>query len=184
MNISVFISATNAHTQKTYDILDVLNWIKSGKSKSFIEQVRQKQSALMELEKGSEQHKKIETEKTELKRRLESIVFQGVFSYRAKNGLTEHSELATLDFDHVSDPNFIRDFIFDSYKFVYSAFISPSGDGVKVLVRIPKVKNDEEYKQYYTVLLNYFDSATSDQATKDISRICFISYDPDLRLRE
>jgi hypothetical protein len=98
--------------------------------------------------------------------------------------LTEHSELATLDFDHVSDPNFIRDFIFDSYKFVYSAFISPSGDGVKVLVRIPKVKNDEEYKQYYTVLLNYFDSATSDQATKDISRICFISYDPDLRLRE
>ena len=52
MNISVFISATNAHTQKTYDVLDVLNWIRTGKSKSFIEQVRQKQSALMELEKG------------------------------------------------------------------------------------------------------------------------------------
>jgi hypothetical protein len=107
-----------------------------------------------------------------------------VFTHRAKNGITEHSEIATMDFDHVKDPAFLRDFFIENYKFVYSAFISPSGDGVKVLIKIPKCKNDEEYKSYYIVLLNYFDDATRDTSTKDISRVCFVSYDPDIKVKD
>ena len=184
MNISVFPNATTPQNVKIFNINEVFNWIKSGKYKSDIDIIRAKHSALSELKKDSKDYIRVSSEKDAAKKQLPSIVFQGVFSYRAKHGLTEHSEIATLDFDHVKDPVFFRNHIFDNYKFVNAAFISPSGDGVKIVVRIPKVNNDTEYKEYYKVLLEYFDDAKSDESTKDISRICFISYDPDILIRK
>lgn len=183
MKISVFHDLLDSRSVNNYEIEDVFSWIKNGKYKKQIDVIRSKQSALVELKKDSEDYKRIDLEKATAKKGLASIVFQGTFTHRAKNGISEHSEIATMDFDHVKDPTFLRDYFIENYKFVYAAFISPSGDGVKVLVKIPKCKDDDEYKQYYIVLLNYFDDATRDTSTKDISRVCFVSYDPDIKVK-
>jgi len=184
MIVSTFKTAWDAENPVNVNITEVFDWIRNGKAKPDIEKIRQKQSALIELVKGSDEYTRIDKEKEALKKKLLSIVFQGRFNHRSINGLAESSQIATLDFDHVKDPFFLRDFMFDSYSFVHAAFVSPSGDGVKVLVRIPQVESDQDYKDYYIVLLNYFDDAKQDSSTKDISRICFISYDPDIKVRE
>ena len=66
-------------------------------------------------------------------------------------------------------------------KYTFASFISPSGNGLKVLVKIPPVANDEVYKEYYQELQNHFDQyAKTDDSTKDISRGTYLSIDKNL----
>ena len=62
-------------------------------------------------------------------------------------------------------------------------FVSPSGDGLKVGVRIPLVPNDTTYKKYWQAIANYYQhryGVTWDPSGKDICRLCYVSWDPDL----
>lgn len=118
-------------TQPYYkDIETVFDMIRGGKYSKQILKLRQD-----------------EANRDKLKKKLPAVVFQGLFNQRNAKGILEGSELSCLDFDKLTDPVFFRDYIFNNYDCVYSAFISPSGNGVKALVRIPKVSNDKEYKE-------------------------------------
>jgi len=69
----------------------------------------------------------------------------------------------------------------DSYTF--SSFTSPSGDGLKVLVKIPNVDNNNDYQDYYHELINHYKKYYElDEGTKDIARACYLSYDSELFL--
>jgi hypothetical protein len=61
-------------------------------------------------------------------------------------------------------------------KYVFSVFVSPSGNGLKVLVKIPRDK--ENHTRYFQSLDKYFNSNYFDKTTKNISRVCYESYDP------
>ena len=61
-----------------------------------------------------------------------------------------------------------------------AAWTSPSGNGVKALWRIPVITNDEAYKRHYKALLKLLPLASADLRTTDVSRLCFISYDPQI----
>ena len=115
---------------------------------------------------------------------LLSVTFAGTFKAHSKKSLIEASELMCLDFDSVNTPTFFKQYLFDNYPHIHAAWISPSGTGVKAIVRIPKVKDDAEYKQYYNSILGYLDQATADESTKDISRFCFESSDSGLLQRD
>lgn len=115
---------------------------------------------------------------------LWSVTFAGTFSYHNKESLIKASELAILDFDNVQSPAFFKQYLFNNYYHILAAWISPSGTGVKAIVRIEKVKNDAEYKEYYYSILKYFENASADEATIDICRYAFESYDPDLLKRD
>lgn len=156
---------TNAFdTKGTIVELDyVLDFIKNGKLKNEIEAIRKS------VDEDTQGH---------LKKKLPAFNPQGEFSKRAKNGFVIASGIAILDFDHC-DGKKLKD-KFSKNPCVIFAFISPR-DGLKVGVRIPQVKNDFEYKAIYNRLLNHFnDEADGDPANKDISRLCFLSYDTDL----
>ena len=108
------------------------------------------------------------------------VIFQGKFSKRDNESLLEASGLMVLDFDHTGVEFKER---LKSIPFIYMAFVSLGGDGVKALVKIPVVKSDAEYKEYWYAV----DKALRDRlpevidsACKDISRACFFSYDPDV----
>ena len=122
--------------------------------------------------------------KKELKKKLPYVTFCGTFNQRSIAGLKQHSGLACLDFDHVDNlTDLIIDINNDSYTF--ASFISPSGDGLKVLVKIPLVDNDDDYKDYYLELINYFSQYhVLDNGTKDISRATFLSYDDNLYIND
>ena len=67
-------------------------------------------------------------------------------------------------------------------KYTFCVFISPSGNGLKVLVKIP---NDaENHVKYFQSLENYYNSNHFDTTSKNISRVCYESYDPLIYVNE
>ena len=124
---------------------------------------------------------KSKAEKEQFKRNLPAVTFGGEFKGRTE--LVKASGLACLDFDKVKDLNsYIR--ALGTSEYIFSFWLSPSGNGFKALVRIPEVTDKEEYQGYYKAILEHFRELNPDEATKDITRLCFLSYDPDLYLNK
>lgn len=146
----------------------VLKKIKDGSSRELIENLR----ALPITDDYKEQ-------RNELKKQLPAFSFSGKFKWRANDAIQESSGLICLDFDHL--PNY--DLMADALRrdeYTYAFFRSPSGDGIKVLIKIPPII--ENYSKYFDALRMYFkmDDFEGWDDLKDISRLCYISYDPDL----
>jgi hypothetical protein len=67
-------------------------------------------------------------------------------------------------------------------KYVFSVFISPSGDGLKILVKIPT--DPENHTSYFNSLEKHFNSPYFDKTSKNLSRVCYESYDPLIHVNE
>jgi len=127
--------------------------------------------------------KKIRTEKDKearnrLKQELPAICFSGSFNKRADNSIIEHSGLICLDFDNFKKK---QDMLskkeeLTKDKYTFSVFVSPSGNGLKVLVKIPA--QEEGHKNYFLALEKHYNSPHFDKACKNISRVCYESFDP------
>ena len=146
-------------------VFKVLESIKDGEYKHTISKIR------TEIDKK---------ERNKIKSTLENVTFAGTFSTRANANLKQPSGLAPLDFDDVEDLEELRESI-NSDEYTMSSFVSPSGNGLKVLVKIPLVDNNDDYQDYYVELIKYFSKYHElDEGTKDISRATYLSYDRDL----
>ena len=143
------------------EIEEVLNYIKTNPNKDQILNIR----------KESDKKKR-----NKLKEKLKCICFSGEFSKRRAINIIEHSGYGILDFDDLEKPEEFRDSLKEN-EYIYCAFISPSGNGVKALVKIPKEINN--HKKYYEAICETFDTKL-DTNTKDVSRVCYESYDPNL----
>lgn len=161
--ISYYRSCRDA-TPREISLSNTLSVIKSGRYKDLVERIRTS-------------HTKEEKEK--YKRNLPAVTFGGKFSGRTQ--LVKASQLACLDFDKVNSK---ADYYYSlkGSEYIFSFWLSPSGNGFKALVRIPEVSNKEEYQEYYKAILKHFKGLEPDEATKDITRLCFLSYDPNLYL--
>lgn len=117
-----------------------------------------------------------------LKKRLPVILFSGVFSKRDDASLQKHSGVMCVDIDGVDNLTVKRDLSFDPYTL--ACFTSPSGTGVKVLV---KISNTERHRDHYRAICAYYLeklSLTADPTSINVSRACFMSYDPDILVNE
>lgn len=160
MEVSIFQSIKNVKEPKSHSVISVLESFK--KDTRNIEQIRNSDNF------------------NEAKRALPLATFGGNFSYRSNNGLIESSGLMTIDIDK-ADVNAVKE-KFINQPWVFSMFTSPSGKGVKILVKIPKVKSDKEYKEYYSAFSEQYKEV--DISGKDISRACFFSYDPEIYINK
>ena len=66
-------------------------------------------------------------------------------------------------------------------EYTYASFISPSGNGLKILVKVNTTKEDHKetflaIQKHYETLLNH----EIDKSGKDITRLCFYSFDDNL----
>jgi hypothetical protein len=166
--VTIFSKITDVENPFYKEINEVLNSFKDGHNKSQIEKIRST---------------KEKTERNDFKAKLKSICFSGEFSRRAAKNIIKHSGFACLDFDDLpsfEDAVCLRDSLQDN-EYIYSAFISPSGNGVKAIVKIPN--EIENHKKYYEAICETFDSFL-DTKTKDVSRVCYETYDPDLFINE
>lgn len=168
MKISLF-NGTRPEKVKDITIDEALERVRNGASLNLVTKIRE-----------TADYKAVQ----DLKRNLYAVTFAGQFTYRSNNGLSQASGLLTLDIDKVQNPGFIKQYLFDNYDHCFAAWLSPSGNGVKALFKIPVVKSDTEYKEYYNSILQHIDIADPDPANKDISRLCFESFDPDLLSRD
>tara|TARA_R100000773_G_scaffold43538_1_gene42224 strand:+ start:183 stop:2594 length:2412 start_codon:yes stop_codon:yes gene_type:complete len=119
-----------------------------------------------------------------LKQSLPAICFSGKFTKRNDASITEHSGLICLDFDgYESDKLLLEEKEkLTKDRYVYSVFISPSGLGLKVLVKIPN--EVETHKQFFISLQHHFNSPYFDESCKNVSRVCYESYDPLIYINE
>ena len=114
-----------------------------------------------------------EEEEDKLKAELPMYCWSGQFIKRSAQDCYSHSGLICLDFDDETKENVLK-----NKEYIFAAFLSPTGTGVKVLVRIPP--NKEDHPDYYEALADYFNLPTIDMSCKDLARGCFDTYDPDL----
>lgn len=168
-NITIFKNIRETETPFYRGVGVILDRIKNGATKELVKSIRKESN---------------KSERNELKKKLPAICFSGTFTKRADKSIIEHSGLICLDFDNYSKKkellqdkeNLTRD------KFVYSVFISPSGNGLKVLVKIPS--DVDNHINYFNALEKHFDSNNFDKACKNVSRVCYESYDPLIYVNE
>jgi replicative DNA helicase len=114
----------------------------------------------------------------EIKKDLPIVLWSGEFSDRKDTSITNHSGLIVLDFDHIDVEGSKTVLSTDDY--VFACWISPSGEGLKALV---KITNPESHRDHFRALQAYFDKQYGlevDSSGINESRACFDSYDPQI----
>lgn len=169
MTVTIFKKLRETTAPFYRDVFSILDRVKTGRSKDLVELIR------------SQPTKELADS---YKNELPAICFGGTFNTRKDSELIESSGIATLDFDKYATNELLNEALesIKKDKFTMAAFISPSGNGIKVLVKIPK--EPEDYKKYFESLAAHFDSPNFDISTSNISRVCFESYDPDIYINK
>lgn len=161
--ITVFRNIKDTSTPFFRPIDGILARIKEGKNKDIIKRIRE------------EKNKDV---RNVLKQELPAICFSGTFNTRNDKALIDHSGFICLDFDGFEKQHELiakkQELIKD--KYTYSVFISPSGDGLKLIVRIPK--DADNHKHYFKSLEGKYNSPNFDVKCSNLSRVCYESYDP------
>ena len=168
-NVTIFKNIKDTTQPFHLPVNDIIERIRDGRSEELIKKIR------------TEKDKK---RINQLKQELPAICFSGKFNKRNDDSILEHSGLICLDFDqydtqkklHQHREELIKD------EFVYCVFISPSGKGLKVLIKVPA--DVDSHGKYFASLQQYFDSEFFDSTSKNISRVCYESYDPLIHINE
>lgn len=167
--ITVFKNLYELKEPKHIEISRVLDAIKDEKLKDIVTTIREEKN---------------KAKRNILKKSLPCVLFSGVFNERNDKAIEEHSGFICLDFDGFETEEELIDFrdsiIDDEYS--YSVFISPSGDGLKVIVKIPA--DIENHRAYFNGLKEYYNSEHFDESCVNESRICYMSSDPDIYINQ
>jgi len=166
IELSYYSKCDRPQEQTIITLPEALDLIKSEKFKEHCEKLRKI--------KDKDERSKYKREN------LPAVTFGGRFSYRNKEKLIYASGICVLDIDEYEKAETIKAEIIKD-KYVEFALYSPS-KGLKIGVCIPTTKDAEEYEVAYLQVVDHFKkySPKSDTSTKDISRLCFLSYDPEL----
>jgi hypothetical protein len=160
--VTIFQNIRETETPFFKDVTYILQRIKEGKNQELVKKIRQEKN---------------KTKRNDLKKNLPAICFSGKFNKRSDSAIVEHSGLICLDFDgYPKKKDLLEDKErYQKNKFIYSVFVSPSGNGLKVLVKIPA--DQDNHSKYFNSLKKEFDSAYFDTTSKNLSRVCYESYD-------
>jgi len=108
------------------------------------------------------------------------VTFSGEFERRNDDNLIRHSSLITIDFDHLENLIEVKNLLLkDEYFETEMLFTSPSGDGLKWVIKIDL--SQATHQVFFKAVANYLKETynlEADQSGKDISRACFLAYDP------
>lgn len=157
------------------NLIEILKDIKSNKYESEIKSIRY----AIRSEKMALADK--------LKSGLPAFTASGTFGKQRKSEfLTSYSQIINLDFDHLPILE-LESLVtkINSCQFTLASFISPSGEGIKIFIKVNT--NTENHSIAYIQVANYYKEISGydfDPKCKDITRLCFISFDPDLFLNE
>ena len=168
-----FFKSVKALQFKKAEVQKVLQQIKKGHWKKQINDMR------YHLKNGNE------NEAVKIKSNLPCMTISATFKERRKKDYVDsYTGLLHLDYDKLENAEEVKTNLI-SIPYTYSAFISPSGNGVKVLVKSDNAMSSHEVafnslREYYDKIVN----VESDSSVKDITRLCYMSYDPDLYLNK
>ena len=114
------------------------------------------------------------------KDRLPGILFSGRFSRRANDAVVQRSKLTCADIDDPGEPIDALAAKLGTDPHVVLVFRSPTGRGLKVVLRCdPNRPQIESFWAAERHLASHY-GVPVDQACKDVARMCFVSWDPHL----
>jgi hypothetical protein len=157
--VTTFKSLRSTSPHENLPLLAILEDIKSGKWKNRVE------PCARDLSK---------------KNFLPVFTPTGIFNHRSIAGIEQYNGIVCLDIDHVENPSELKEKC-KNIPWVAAAFLTPSGKGLKVSIQTNAVF--ENYQQIELQVAEVFEKETGflrDNRCKDIARIQFVSYDPDL----
>ncbi|MBV5342840.1 DUF3987 domain-containing protein [bacterium] len=110
------------------------------------------------------------------------VTFSGTFTKRANTSLIKHSYKICIDIDHVGESSALNELKQQIRSILEPEliFISPSGDGLKVVFHIDI--SQATHDKYFLAFQNFFKSeliTDIDPSCKDVSRATFLCHDPD-----
>ena len=140
----------------------IIKRIKQGASKELVESIRN----------GNKENKN----------KLPCILFSGIFNERNSNSLKEHSGLMVMDFDKYpnNETMFNHLELLKQNKHFILLFISPSGNGIKGVIRVSNQLTKETHPKVFKEFQNQFEYDYFDIVNSNIDRVCFESYDPNI----
>ena len=165
---SMFKNATSPDTAEAVKLQEILRSIQSDKYKPQIDALRMKLSA-------GEKDKYDEAKKL-----LPGLTFSGTFQRRDNRSLSKYIQLFQADFDHVSNMEEVREKL-KSIPHIVFIFTSPSGEGLKAAFWVDC--HHERHESGFMAMqahLKEIHGLSIDESCKDISRLCFVSHDPEL----
>jgi hypothetical protein len=141
-----------------------LKRIQDGKSKKTVEEIRN----TLDKEKANK-----------IKLNLPSVCFSGKFGAdRTDVQLVRHSGYIVLDFDNIFELREKQTEII-SNPFIYACWVSPSGNGLKALV---KIASGSKHREHFQALQEVFPEI--DRSGINVSRVCYESYDTEIYINE
>lgn len=167
--VTIFKNIKETEAPFHKDVLLILDRVKNGSSAELVKSIRTE---------------KDKTKRNELKKLLPAICFSGTFNKRNDTSLLKHSGLICLDFDNYEKTKTMQDDKdkLSKDKYVFSVFVSPSGKGLKVLIKIPS--DVDNHIDYFNALEDYYSSPYFDKTCKNVSRVCYESYDKLIYINE
>ena len=122
-------------------------------------------------------------EKDKLKGNLKVVMWQGIFTKRSNSDCVSLSSLVCIDIDH-RDEQVLDDIkrTISGWSFVWAYFRSPSGDGLKVIIKTDNYdigRYSNCYRQVEQIFMREF-GIKPDPSCEDLSHACYISHDPGL----
>ena len=105
---------------------------------------------------------------------------------RKYDNIQHWTGLLMLDFDHLDADIAIefKEYLFNTYKFIITAWLTASRHGVRAIVKIPICTSVDEFKHYFGGIERHLNCYNGfDKAPKNCILPMFISYDPDILYR-
>jgi hypothetical protein len=171
--VTIFKNFNEVVEHKT--IATILEEIRTGKYKPGIVYLRKSLA-----EKKEEAYNKA-------KKSLPAFTPSGKFiGGRKLEFLADYSSCIILDIDKLtaSELQNAKNLAAQS-EFTYACFISPSGNGLKILIKIDTPKT--EHKETFLKVQAHYEDILKleiDKSGKDVTRLCFYSWDENLYLNE
>jgi len=182
-NIIIPYYSGNIHFSK------VIGYISLEKFIDVIKNPKPKTTYIINQIKIAEANNDIELKRT-LKQQLYSFtpaVVIPINKQRNYNNIVEFTGLMQIDLDHIETEQeavSIKYHLFENYKQIVCAFLSPSRKGVKALLKIEKPKDIEHYKALHKGMVNTFEEYSYlDLITKNAVLPMFLSIDNNILYR-
>ncbi|MCF0224120.1 MAG: hypothetical protein HUK20_07610 [Fibrobacter sp.] len=173
MKITYFDNHFDTQNPKTCDTAILIEAIRVGGKVGWI------RDACNQIRQNPQDH----ALKTQIKATLPMILWQGLFSERNDAGVIRLSGLMCIDLDHlqIDDPETLKDKLrYDPH--VYAAFVSPSGEGLKVVFMTDNSDANAYINCYKQLAKHFWDDygLKPDMNCAKLSQGCYASWDPTL----
>ena len=120
---------------------------------------------------------------------LPAVCLAGIYKTKAVNiDFLKSSGVLPIDIDNLGDDLILVDSIIRELSCCLFCFLSPSGNGLKVGLRVnpDDIKNDADFKKIFNLAVLMFKGLgiEVDPSGKDVSRKCFVSDDHQIFINE